>query len=149
MKIYIDQSGKVEDTSLDTVVAYSNGDVVAIVIKASEKRKIQQFFRLAGKPKMFVYRTFAALLFFLLEGKFRKPGKFIIDREYWGKENTIKDQLLRIIRANYHSNFDPEKISFGLVGKTRDCHKQAVLVLRKKVKADKIVKSEDILKLVL
>lgn len=45
MKCYIDQSGKVENTSKLTVVAYANGKVRSLKISAVEKRKVCYFLR--------------------------------------------------------------------------------------------------------
>ncbi|MCL4390084.1 MAG: hypothetical protein M1484_03850 [Patescibacteria group bacterium] len=149
MKVYIDQSGKVEYTSQDTVVALSNGGSASLKIKASEKRKIQNSFRQAGKPEIFVYKTFTALLYLLIKDSLNKTSCFVIDKEYWRKESLIKDFLLQVIRAAGHRSFDREKIVFGLVGRNRNCHILAISVLRKTVKADKIVKAGDILSLVL
>ena|SRR5260221_10900990 len=149
MKIYIDQSGKVEYTGHNTVVAYSNGSNKTVYISAVEKRKIQKLFRSVGKPEMFIYTTFASLVYLLIADKLENVSMIIIDREYWGKESVIKDQILRIIRTNGHTNFDSTKIEFGLVGKKRGCHIAAISVLRKKVKPDKIVIAKDVLKLIL
>lgn len=66
MVIEIDQSEKIEYTHKNTVVAFSNGISGSIIIKSKEKRKIQEIFRKAGKPKIFVYDLFAALIFILL-----------------------------------------------------------------------------------
>jgi len=64
MKIEIDQSGKIEDTSKNTIIAFSNGKFKSIFISAREKRELQKFFRRIGKPRIFVYRVFAILIFF-------------------------------------------------------------------------------------
>ena len=149
MIIYIDQSGKVEYTSQNTVVAFSNGKYKSVLIKATDKRKIQQAFREAEKPNMFVYKTFAALLYLLVEKENFSILEIKIDREYWGKEAIIKDHLLRIVRKQNNTNFDASKISFCLVGRSRTCHILAIAVLRGNKKADKIVTAKEILSLVL
>lgn len=48
MKIEIDQSGKIEQTSELTVIAFSNGKSATIMISASE---IQKKFRKIGKSE--------------------------------------------------------------------------------------------------
>jgi len=63
MQIYIDQSSKIEQTSQDTVIAYSNGKQKSLLIRAHDKRSVREYFRNAGKPNIFVLRTFAVLIF--------------------------------------------------------------------------------------
>ena len=46
MKIEIDQSGKIEQTSIITVVGYSNDSKDTISITATEKGKLQKWFRI-------------------------------------------------------------------------------------------------------
>ncbi|MFA5103424.1 MAG: hypothetical protein WC525_09765 [Candidatus Thermoplasmatota archaeon] len=149
MKLFIDQSGKVEDTRHDTVVAFSNGKTGSVIIHASEKRKIQSYFRHAQKPHMFIYKTFAALIFLLLKEEKMKSLDIHIDREYWGKESVVKDHLLRIIRKQKKFDFESSNISFCLVGKKHACHIIAVSVLRKKIKAGKRIMEKDVLQLFL
>ena len=44
MNIEIDQSGKVEETQHDTILAFSNGKSKAVSISARTKRKLQDVF---------------------------------------------------------------------------------------------------------
>lgn len=147
-RIYIDQSGKVE-TSTTTVIAFSNGKSGNVLIKPAEKRKIQATFRKSGKPLMYAYQTFAALIYLLIKDLNLKSLELHIDREYIGKEPIIKDHLLRIIRKEKKINFDPSKITFLLVGKKNNCHILAISVLRKRLKADKILTATDVLRLII
>ena len=64
MRIEIDQSGKIENTNKNTIIAFSNNKFKSIFISAKDKREIQKFFRRIGKPRIFVYKTFAILIFF-------------------------------------------------------------------------------------
>ena len=70
MKIYIDQSGKIEDTAKPTVLAFSNRTSGSIIIRAIEKRKLQNIYRKAGKPKTFIVQVFASMVYLLI--KFHK-----------------------------------------------------------------------------
>lgn len=149
MIIYIDQSGKVEYTSQDTVLAFSNGKSKSVLIKAVEKRKVQKAFREAGKPKMFVYKTFAALLYMLIEKEDLSILGMQIDREYWGKETIIKDHFLRIIKKQHKVHLNVSRVSFSLVGRFRVCHKLAIAVLRGNKVPDRIITASEILDLVL
>ncbi|HEX9722115.1 MAG TPA: hypothetical protein VGA53_02520 [Candidatus Paceibacterota bacterium] len=67
MRIEIDQSGKIENTSKDTIIAFSNGIRKAIRISSVDKREIQAIFRRTGKPRIFVYKFFSILVFLLIE----------------------------------------------------------------------------------
>jgi len=45
MKIEIDQSGKIEETNVDTVIALSNGVKFSVRIHRRTKRRLQEEFR--------------------------------------------------------------------------------------------------------
>lgn len=89
MKIEIDQSGRVEYTSHDTVIAFSNSKKGAIIIKAKDKREIQDVFRKMGKGQLFVIRLFTILIFILLK-KEKEIDDITIDIEYPGWDAQIK-----------------------------------------------------------
>ena len=67
MKIEIDQSGKVEETHRDTVIAFSNGKSCALKISGRTKRKIQEIFRQVGEPKTYITHTFCILIFLVIK----------------------------------------------------------------------------------
>lgn len=67
MKIYIDQSGKIENTNQPTIVAFSNGDSGSVLVAAKDKKEIQKYCRLFHRGRIFVYKTFACLIFILKE----------------------------------------------------------------------------------
>jgi hypothetical protein len=143
MNYQIDQSGKVEYTSHDTVVAFSNGQKAAILLKAKEKRILQQIFREAGKAHIFPYRVFAILIFLLL--KRRKFQELIIDTEYPGKSDLIKNYLLSDFRKA-GIKISPSDIHFQQIGKKCEAHWHGYYVFTKKRKAEKIVSAKDIMK---
>ena len=58
MKIEIDQSGKIENTSRLTILAYSNKTSKSILITAKDKKTIQSLFRRINQPKIFIYKLF-------------------------------------------------------------------------------------------
>lgn len=60
MVYQIDQSGKIENTSVDTVLCISNGKWFSVLIKAKTKREIQKFFRRRGQNRNYVLFTFCA-----------------------------------------------------------------------------------------
>ncbi|MBI3559973.1 hypothetical protein HY087_02510 [Candidatus Gottesmanbacteria bacterium] len=147
MRIYIDQSGKVEQTSKDTVVALSNESERSILIKASEKRLVEEVFRKAGKPEVFVYRTFTVLMYLLVRDELEHISELLIDREYVGKESTIKHYLLEVVRRT-GKVLEKDCIGFTQVGKQSTCHKVAIETLRGRRKPDKVVTARDVLRLV-
>lgn len=137
MQIYIDQSGKVEDTSKLTIVAYANGIEKTLKISGVEKRKLIKTMRVLDYPKTtFIYKAFAGLIFLLV--------KNLIDKEYPRHEPTIKEILLQLFQK--HTLSIPE-ISFGLVGKQSRAHKIAIETFRGARKPDLVVKAKEVLKL--
>ncbi|MDP2951104.1 MAG: hypothetical protein Q8N55_01840 [bacterium] len=45
MKIYIDQSGKIENTNKPTIIAFANGESGAILVGAKDKKKVQEYYK--------------------------------------------------------------------------------------------------------
>jgi hypothetical protein len=143
VKVYIDQSGKVEDTSKPTVVAFSNGKSRAVYISKKEKRKLIKAVRQLDYPKTtFVYKLFSGLIFILLYQQ--NVDEVFIDIEYEGHNSDIKNILIHLFNKN---SADVPNIRFTLVGKKSNVHKKAIEVFRNKQSVEKIVKSEDLLKL--
>ncbi|MEK9143405.1 MAG: hypothetical protein AAB481_02140 [Patescibacteria group bacterium] len=93
MNVQIDQSNKVEQTEKDTVIALSNGVKFSVLIRAKDKRVIQNEFRLRGQPRNFTIFTFSMLLVFLLK-KVKPRVPIVIDLEYKDKENIIREKLI-------------------------------------------------------
>lgn len=147
MKIEIDQSGKIENTNKDTVIAFSNSISSSILIKAKNKREIQNAFRQAGKRMVFVYRLFAILIFILIKKHIPKIQQIIIDTEYPGKSSIIKNFLLQEIRKIAPS-FRKDNIMFMQIGKKSRAHYLAYGVESNKKQPDMVVDTKDILKFI-
>lgn len=145
MQIYIDQSSKIEYTSQDTVIAYSNSKQKSLLIRAKDKREIEKIFRQAGKPYIFIYKTFAILIYILIKNDLSKIKCIIIDKEYQGKEPLIKDFLLQIIRKKSKELIAKEDIQFKQIGKKNNAHKKALGTYQGKIKPDLIVDLRDIM----
>src|SRR3989338_250467 len=145
MIIEIDQSGKLEATNKQTVIAFSNGKRKSICISGKEKRELQEFFRRIGKPRMYIYRVFAILIFLLIRDELKGIDGMVIDREYPGWDHLIKDFLLREIRR-IRANFDPHCISFHEVGKQSGSHFAAYGVNCMKKEPDITVRADDVLR---
>lgn len=120
MTIEIDQSGKIEETAQHTFLAFSNGKSGVVVIESRVKQKLQERFRRIGKPKLFVYRTFVAGVFLLVNPHIASFTAITIDIEWQGKERLIADiffELLHRSGLSYRPDFD-----FALVGKRSRSH---------------------------
>ncbi len=145
MKIEIDQSGKLENTSRPTVVAYSNHKNGTLVILSAEKKTVQKYFRQIGKPKLYIYLTFIALMFCLVKNHIQKGDQIIIDREYPGYEKFIATKLKQWLKDG--SSIKDVTIVTSQIGKKSRAHDLAwqEFQLRshqivKKISAKKIIK---------
>lgn len=145
MRIEIDQSGKVEDTSKATVVAFSNDINRVIRISSQEKKLIQRYFRSIGKPKLFMVLTFCALVYLLIYDFINKNFEIVIDREYPGYDYFIKDQLI-IFAKHFHKHLKRDQIKISQIGKKSRAHVIAYNSSKSKV-FNKRFKSYDIIKL--
>lgn len=143
--VEVDQSGKVEDTAKDTVLAYSNDEQYSVIIAADVKRGLLIHLRERGVgAKEFTIRVFAAGLYFLLKDNLQNLSRVYIDTEYTGKEADIKRYLVNTLqRAGY--DIDTSIIQFTFVGKKSPAHKVAALVARKDRKADKVLTFDEML----
>lgn len=142
MKYYIDQSGKIEYTSHDTVVAISNGKKSAILIKAKDKRILQRRFRDIGKKQVFIYRIFSFLVFTLL--KKHKFSEVVIDTEYPGRSDLIKNFILTDFRKK-GIKVSPGQISFHQIGKKCEAHWHGYYVFKKKRKPEMTITAKEVL----
>lgn len=145
MKIYIDQSGRLEHTSKDTAIAYSNAKQKGLLIKAKDKREIESIFRQAGKPRIFIYKTFAVLIYLLIKDDLNRIQSIVIDDEYQGWGPLVKDFLFQIIREKNRKKLDKEFIYFGRIGKKNKAHEKAINTYQNKVKPDIVISFEDVL----
>jgi len=144
MKIYIDQSGKVEDTGKPTVLAFTNKDAKVIKVLAKTKRQIQEVFRRKGAPRLYIYRTFGALVFLLIRDFLPKLTQVVIDTEYPGKEKIIKEIIIEFIRKEKK---EEPTIFFKRIGNRPKVHYLAYDVFVGKKKEDKLIKFEEVVKL--
>ena len=147
MHVEVDQSGKVEDTRVDTVLAFSDGISRSILIPAKVKRKCVEFVRDdRHKTKTLYLRIFCAGLFLLLKDKLPKIDQVVIDIEYLGREHDIKALFLRLVWKSYPT-FDPANIQFALIGKDSPAHIKAYSTFTGDRTADQEVGFEDLKKL--
>lgn len=147
MKIEIDQSIKLENTSKTTFIAFSNSINHVISISACEKKKIQTYFRRVGKPKVYVVITFTALIFLLIRSYLQNGMMIIIDKEYPGYEKSIIQKLKEFISDN--TKKENCRVHFVLIGKKSNAHIVAYSAFRGKTKTKiKPILAEDVIKII-
>lgn len=147
--VEIDQSGKFEDTKFDTVLAFSNGSSHTIIIPKKTKRNAISILRKLGKKgKTFYLQLFTVCLYLLIKNKLKTLTIITIDEEYVTRNRDIKRQLLNLISKNDPS-YESENINFKRIGKKSPAHNLAINCLRGEIKADKIIKLQEILELIL
>lgn len=130
MSVEIDQSGKIENTSVITILAFSNNKNGYIYMKPLCKRRLRNYFSERKKTRVFIYKTFAALLYVMVI-RYKLRGDINIDIEYPGNMNLIKSYLYRIFKKfGFHSeNID---LYFVYVGKRSRAHCLAIHEYRAK-----------------
>jgi len=146
MHIEVDQSGKVEDTATDTVIAFSNERKRTVLIPATVKRACLQELRQEGKTGKSIYRRmFVVGLFFLLKDNIKKSDLVTIDIEYIGHTRSIKEHLLSLL-ATADLQVDSDNIRFERIGKKSPAHDMAFYTHRGDTDADKVVSKEELMR---
>lgn len=145
MKIEIDQSGKLENTHISTVVGFANSKTKSIIILSREKIKLQKWFRATGKRKMYIYNTFAALIFLLTKSE-KSIESMTIDTEYPGQASLIKNYLLNFYKLS-KTDIGKYQINFQRIGKSSRAHGVANSAFKEKRAIIK-VSADDIIKLI-
>ena len=145
--IEVDQSGKIENTSRDTAIGFSNDISGSVIIQAKDKREIQEIFRKSGKSRIFVYKLFAILIFLSIRKHLNKINQIVIDEEYPGKSYLIKNYLSQEIER-IKPDFPVNNIVFNRIGKKSKAHYIAYGVATKRRPPDKIIKIKDTLRFI-
>ncbi len=141
MKIEIDQSGKIEQTSKNTILCLSNKKWYAVLIPKRAKRQLQEIFRRNGQIRNFILFTFCAGLAILLRNSHPK-SKVTIDEEYYGKSAVIKNILGQMLKGIH-----PEiPLAFACIGKTSPAHLLAKEVFKGRKEATVTLDANQILK---
>ena len=144
MHIEVDQSGKVELLSVDTIIACSNEKQYSIKIPKKLKQEI--YYNYKNKIKQLKYKLFCIGVYYCLERFLTKSELIIIDDEYHGKNNLVKSVLLSYIRKKYF-NFDNKIINFGNIGKKSNAHHVAIETFRGEHKPNEILTEKQIWRL--
>ena len=146
--VEVDQSGKIERTQVNTVLAFSDGIEASILILAVEKRMCVRKLRQRGESgRTFYLKLFAAALFLLLKDYLDQLEIITIDLEYPGKEVEIRAMLLDHIWKTDPA-FSKEQIVFRGVGKKSPAHQKALAVYRGEEEPDRKVRARELLRLV-
>ena len=138
MKYQIDQSGKIENTNVMTVLAICNHIVHTVVIPAKVKRQFQEICRQNGLTRLYVYILFSYGVYTLLL-QLKNTSQVIIDTEYPGKERLINRMVEALMGK---TNID---IKFARIGNKPKVHYAAHDVYIGKKKADKTILLKEIL----
>jgi hypothetical protein len=139
MQIEVDQSGKIENTSVPTVLAFSNGTSYTILIPARVKRQLILYLRKKYHALRIPYmKIFTTCLALLITPHINRITTIIIDTEYPGHDGTIKSILLNHIRRNIH-DFSKHHIVFNQIGKHSPAHLKAYNIYTSKSKPSRVI----------
>lgn len=144
--VEVDQSGRIEYTRHDTVLAFSNGISYSILIPRAVKRNcINELRRRGLSGTTFYIRLFATALFLLLKDYIGDLERITIDTEFPGREPQIKEHLINLLRRSGYP-VEAHQIEFRSVGKQSPAHKLALATFRGNREPDLRIGEEDLLK---
>jgi hypothetical protein len=137
MQAEVDQSGRIEETNKDTVLALANGIHYSIRISAKSKRLcLNELSRRRGRRKKVLYiLVFATMLYLLLKRKIRNLSSVVVDKGFPGHGPAIKTHVMNLFRRR-GKNISPDLISFHQIGKKSPAHDLAIKVYRGKAEPD-------------
>lgn len=148
MKVEVDQSGRVEDLSTGTAVAFSNGKSGAVFVSAGVKRRIIVYVR---QNSLVSSSDIPAILFsilvYILIADFELTA-LNIDEEYTGKHSIIEETINKL-----YVRFGVRRIPnllFVRIGKRSPAHKLAWEAHRSKgrLKIVRKLREKELLKLI-
>jgi len=133
----IDQSGKIEQTNIKTVIAAANGEIKAVIIPAKEKRKLQEIFRRIGKTQLFIDAVFSVALYFLFKQLNKSASVVNVDTEYPGHTEIIYKMISKLSKREI-------SINWVFVGKSSVAHEAGYRIYKEKLKIGRVLTFEDI-----
>jgi hypothetical protein len=144
--VEVDQSGRIEFTKEDTVLAFANGTRYSILIPSTVKRECVTTLRQMNLPgPNFYLQLFAVGLYLLLKDHIDKIYPIILDYEYEGREPEIKRYLSNLLRREGHT-IDANQIQFLHIGKHSAAHLLAIATLRGEEKPNRVITLKEILR---
>jgi hypothetical protein len=144
MKIEIDQSGKIEATAQDTVLAYGGAGMGTIRVTGKTKRRMQEKYREVGQPRSFVIDIFVVLIYLLIKEDLHRISEVVIDREYPGKEPLISALLSKVLIAKNVTVLP--MVRHAQLGKSSEAHHIAIRTFKSQQPAGRTVIFEELLK---
>lgn len=144
MHIEVDMSGKIEQTDMDTVVAFSNNHQYTVLLPKELKRRLIGKYR---KERQIILKLFVICVYYTLRDYLHQIELIIIDNEYEGKQNYVKSLLLDFIRKKYR-DFDKSLIKIAHITKKSKAHEVAANIKRGFAKPQKTLSEKDIEKLI-
>lgn len=144
--VSVDQSGKIGDVGVPTVLAFSNGTEYAILIPAAAKRICLQELRQRRKSGTTLYlQLFSVSLFLLLKDHIPNLDGITIDTEYPGQEAKVKGYLLNLLWRSKIA-VAADKIQFRHIGKGSLAHDKAYQTYRGAMTPDRTIAVEELLR---
>ena len=138
-EVEVDQSGKIEDLGVDTVLAFSNGLSRTIRLPASIKRVGLDFLRRRGTPPKTRYlRMLAAGLYLLLREDLSRLAFITVDVEFAGREGDLQGMLMTLIWRDL-PRFPGDRLAFYRIGRRSPAHHLALETYRGRRPPDKVV----------
>jgi hypothetical protein len=145
MHIEVDQSGKIGDTRVPTVLAFSNAESCAILIPASVKRACIRYLRQHKKAGTTLYlQLFSTGLYLLLKESLLQNCRITIDIEYPGHSAKVKEHLLNLLHRANIAGIE-ENIQFAYIGKKSNAHARAYEVFVGLRQADRTISYQEVI----
>ena len=146
MKNQIDQSGKIEQTNLNTIIAITNSQQMSVLLKKADKRKLEKIFIELGIRKFFPFLVFSATIAVLLK-HFQPKQKIYIDNEYTGHEDLIQQKIKQYYKSLTQK--DDLTLNFIQVGKLSPSHYLANKTALCKLKPNLVIPISELVNLVI
>jgi len=143
--VELDQSGRIEFTRHDTVLAFSDGISYSILIPRAVKRNCINELRQRGLPGgAFYVQLFAVGLYLLLRDHIDDLAQITIDIEFPGRDDDVRRYLMNLLLRAGHK-VKAHQIQFRPIGKQSPAHKLALATFRGDRVPDRIIGKEDLL----
>jgi hypothetical protein len=125
--IEVDQSGKWEGNCNTVIGVATPGQSFSFLVSNKEKKHIQQTLggfdqertrsKKAQKIRWFTYTVYLSVRFIM-----RPEDTLVIDEEYEGQEQGIRDLLIHLLNKHGKLQIRPQQVQFGRVGKQSMAH---------------------------
>ena len=145
MRIEIDQSGKIEQTNTNSIIALSNDVKGGVMLSKKTKRELQIYFREVKRYRTFSYLIFSVCVAFLI-AKLEIKQKIVVDQEYFGHDKFIRKHILIFLRRLEIDYYVP--ITFESIGKHSPADDLANKIGKKEIKPTKNITFQEIINLV-